>query len=71
VSGHDSPAFAPNLLNLLADMGVGPGDFAEIEHLLDIMFLHQEPGGRFASFGPCRAARSRSGARCCATPIPC
>ena len=26
VSGHASPGFAPNLLNLLADMGVGSGD---------------------------------------------
>ena len=51
VSGHNSPAFAPNLLNLLADMGVGPGDFGEIERLLDVMMAHQEESGRFPSYG--------------------
>lgn len=54
LSGHDSPAFAPNLLNLLADMGVRGGDFPEVEHLLDRMLAHQETTGRFASFAPQR-----------------
>jgi hypothetical protein len=51
LSGHDSPAFAPNLLNLLADMGVQTGDFDRIEALLDAMLAHQEPSGRFPSYG--------------------
>ncbi|WP_374455692.1 hypothetical protein [Nocardioides sp.] len=51
LSGHQSPAFAPHLLGLLADMGVAAGDFAEVESLLDAMLEHQEPSGRFASFG--------------------
>lgn len=51
ISGHESPNFAPNLLNLLGDLGVGAGDFEEIERLLDVMLRHQEPSGRFASCG--------------------
>jgi hypothetical protein len=51
LSGHDSPAFAPHLLNLLADMGVRAGDFDRIEALLDAMLAHQEPSGRFPSYG--------------------
>lgn len=51
ISGHESPMFAPNLLNLLADQGVGAGDFEQVEHLLDQMLAHQEPSGRFPSFG--------------------
>ena len=50
LSGHSSPSFAPNLLNLLADMGVRAGDFAEVERLLDAMVVHQEPSGRFPSY---------------------
>jgi hypothetical protein len=55
-SGHNSPAFAPNLLNLLADMGVRDGDDARIEHLLDAMLDHQDAEGRFQSFAPLRGA---------------
>ncbi|MBI2861559.1 MAG: hypothetical protein HYX89_01940 [Chloroflexi bacterium] len=50
-SGHMSPGFAPNLLQLLADMGVRGGDDPRIERLLDKMLAHQEENGRFASFG--------------------
>ena len=49
LSGHNSPAFAPNMLNLLADMGAAAGDFSEIEQILDVMLAHQEPSGRFPS----------------------
>ena len=56
LSGHNSPAFAPNLLNLLADMGIGAGDFAPIERLLDAMLAHQEPTGRFPSYAPVRGS---------------
>ena len=46
VSGHNSPGYAPNLLHLLADMGVGPGD-ERVEALLDEMLKHQDAEGRF------------------------
>ncbi len=49
--GHHSPAFLPNRLNLLADMGVRGGDFDRIEALLDGMLERQSPKGRFQSFG--------------------
>ncbi len=54
LSGHQSPAFAPNLLGLLADMGVGGGDDQRIERLLDAMARHQLASGRFASFAKSR-----------------
>ena len=41
LSGHSSPGFAPNLLNLLADMGVGAGDEPRVESLLDSFLGHQ------------------------------
>lgn len=49
VRGHNRPDFAPNLLNLLIDMGLRPGDDADVERLLDKMLAHQEPTGRLAS----------------------
>jgi hypothetical protein len=54
LSGHNSPSFAPNLLNLLADMGVTAADFGEIDRLLDAMLAHQEPSGRFPSYAAIR-----------------
>jgi hypothetical protein len=56
LSGHQSPAFAPNLLTLLADMGVRGGDDERVERLLDAMLSHQLPDGRFAAFGRSRGA---------------
>jgi len=56
-SGHESPRFAPNLLNLLADMGLRGGDDPRIEALLDAMLRHQDESGRFASF--CQGGRGR------------
>jgi hypothetical protein len=56
LSGHNSPAFAPNLLNLLADMGLQAGDDPAIERMLDQMLEHQDPEGRFASCGTSRAS---------------
>jgi len=56
LSGHSSPGFAPNLLNLLADMGVGAGDEPRVESLLDSFLDHQDPRGRFTSFGTSRAS---------------
>ena len=55
-SGHNSPAFAPNILNLLADMGLRAGDDARVEGLLDRMLDHQDADGRFQSFAPLRGA---------------
>ena len=53
-SGHDSPAFAPNLLNLLADMGVQRGDVPRVDATLERMIAHQDEEGRFQSFAPVR-----------------
>jgi hypothetical protein len=52
--GHNSPAFAPNLLNLLADSGVRAGDDPRVDGLLDRMIDHQDPEGRFQSYAPPR-----------------
>jgi len=51
VSGHNSPSFAPNILHLLADLGLGPGDDPQVERLLDQMLCHQDSDGRFQSLG--------------------
>ena len=56
LSGHDSPAFAPNLLGLLADMGIRAGDHARVDRALDQLLAHQDPEGRFTSFAPPRGA---------------
>jgi hypothetical protein len=56
VSGHHSPSFAPNILHLLADHGVGPGDVPSIERLLDQMLAHQDDEGRFQTLGRQRDA---------------
>ena len=52
--GHDSPRFVVNGLQLLADMGLRAGDSPKVERLLDQMLDHQDPEGRFASFGTLR-----------------
>ena len=51
LSGHESPGFAPHLLNLLGDMGVQAGEVDEVEALLDSMLAHHDDEGRFESFG--------------------
>lgn len=56
VSSHASPAFAPNLLGLLADLGVVGGQDERIETLLDAMLEHQRPDGRFTAYGSYRQA---------------
>ena len=68
ISGHNSSSFAPNLLGLLADMGLGAGDDPRIEGILDQMLAHQEPEGRFLSLGRWRNQESpRWGALLCDT----
>ena len=51
LSGHHSPGFAPNLLLLLNQMGVGTRDEPRVERLLDQMLAHQDEDGHFQSFG--------------------
>lgn len=55
LSGHESPAFAPNLLDLLAWMGVGPEDHPRLARLLQQMVAHHDDEGRFQSFNTSRA----------------
>jgi hypothetical protein len=55
LSGHDSPGFAPNLLCLLARIGVRQGDFAEIDAMLLAMLRHHDEEGRFAATAVSRA----------------
>ena len=57
-SGHDSPRFAPNLLNLLADMGVRAGDDPHVDHLLAQLLAHQDDEGRFQSYAPLRGGEA-------------
>ena len=57
LSGHESPSFAPNLLGLLADMGLRVGDDARVDRLLEQMLAHQDAEGRFTSFAPPRDGR--------------
>lgn len=49
LSGHDSPGFAPNLLCLLARMGVREGDFTATDAMLVEMLRHQDADGRFTA----------------------
>jgi len=51
VSGHHSPAYLPNRLNLLADMGVARGDFPTLDARLGQLLQHQDAAGRFLSLG--------------------
>ncbi len=55
ISGHQSPAFSPNLLTLLADMGVSVGDDERVERVLDAMLRHQTRDGRFTSLRKTRS----------------
>jgi hypothetical protein len=49
LSGHDSAAYAPNLLCLLADMGVTTGDNPRVDAVVDSLTHHQDEEGRLAS----------------------
>ncbi|TVR26321.1 MAG: hypothetical protein EA387_02665 [Nitriliruptor sp.] len=50
-SSHASPAYLPNLLHLLADLGVSAGDHPAVDVALDALERHRFEDGRFASFG--------------------
>lgn len=50
LSGHNHPAFAPNLLNLLADRGLRAGDDPRVDATLDQMARHADDAGRLQSF---------------------
>ncbi|MGA3057712.1 MAG: hypothetical protein ABSE70_06710 [Candidatus Limnocylindrales bacterium] len=49
LSGHDSPAYAPNLLGLLADMGVRAGDDPTVDAAVGALLHHQDEAGRLAT----------------------
>jgi len=66
LSGHNSPAFAPNLLNLLAEMGLQRGDAPRVDAMLERMKAHQDDEGRFQSFAPVKGSHQpRWGALLC------
>jgi hypothetical protein len=52
--GHDSALFAPNLLELLATMGVSAGDDPRVEATLDAMLTGRAADGRLATFATSR-----------------
>jgi hypothetical protein len=49
VSGHDAPGFAPNLVDLILDLGVGAADDVRLGDLADKMLAHADEDGRFTS----------------------
>ena len=51
LSGHNSPAYAPNLLGLLADMGLERGDDPVVDAAVSAMLHHQDESGRLTSPG--------------------
>lgn len=55
LGGHNAPAFAPNLLALLADRGLRAGDDDRVDAVLDAMCDHADDDGRFSSFAGRRA----------------
>lgn len=61
LSGHDSPRFAPNLLNLLADMGLRAGDSRRVDRVLEQMLAHQDTVGHFQSSAPPRGSEAPVG----------
>jgi hypothetical protein len=53
-SGHHSPGYRPNLLQLLADLGVRAGDIPAVDAFVDALLEHQDAAGRFEAFGKLR-----------------
>jgi hypothetical protein len=69
-SGHNSPNFAPNILHLLADMGLASGDDRRVERFLDQVLAHQDEAGRFQSLSRWRGqAKPHWGALLCDSHI--
>ena len=56
LSGHNQLKFAPNLLGLLADRGLRPGDDPRVDGVVEQMLEHQDDDGRFMS---CAALRGQ------------
>jgi hypothetical protein len=67
LSGHDSAAYAPNLLSLLAAMGVRGGDDPVVDAMVDSMLRHRDGEGRFAS----PTINSRIGPDLVLSALPC
>jgi hypothetical protein len=55
-SGHDKLGFRPNVVALLADMGVTADDDPRIASMLDAMLEHQDEAGRFQNYARWRNA---------------
>lgn len=53
-SGHHSPNYQPNLLQLLADMGVGHGDHPDVDQMVEAMLGRHDQAGHFEAFGKVR-----------------
>jgi hypothetical protein len=49
LSGHDSAAYAPNLLGLLADMGLNRGDDPAVDAATAALLRHRDEAGRPAT----------------------
>src|ERR1035437_989970 len=45
LSGHDSPMYAPNVLSLLADMGMRAGDNPIVDAAVASLLHHQDEAG--------------------------
>jgi hypothetical protein len=69
-SGHNSPNYAPNILHLLADMGLASGDARPVDRFLDQLAAHQDEAGRFQVLGRWRGqAKPHWGALLCDSHI--
>ncbi len=65
VSGHHKPEYAPNLITLLFDIGVRPGDDPRLAACLASMLDHQHADGRFL------ALQRRAGEAAGWAALPC
>ncbi len=51
ITGHDSPTYLPNILHLLADLGVRARDDDRVDAAVGQLLEHQTVEGRFQAFG--------------------
>lgn len=49
IGGHNSASYAPNLLGLLADMGIRSGDDPTVDATVDALLVYSDSEGRMAS----------------------